>query len=178
VIGDALFVDRVVNIIDEGIDVAVRIGHLPDSGFTAIRVGEVRHLVCGAPEYFSAHGTPLTPAELAAHRTVTSTGAWMEWRFMNVPPVAVRPRLFTNTVEGALQAAIRGWGITRVLSYQAAPALAEGRLKRVLAAYEEAPVPVHVIHAEGRRTTAKVRAFVDFAVENLRTNPMINEGRY
>jgi len=175
VTGDALFLDRVVNIVDEGIDVAVRIGHLPDSGFSAIRVGEVRHVVCGSPAYFKVHGVPQIPADLAAHRTMTSTGAWMAWRFSDAPNITVRPRLFTNTVEGALLSAEQGWGLTRVLSYQAAPALAAGRLQRVLADYEEPPIPVHVIHAEGRRASAKVRAFVDFAVEKLRANPMINQ---
>lgn len=175
VTGDALFLDRVVNIVDEGIDVAVRIGHLPDSGFSAIRVGEVRHVVCGSPAYFKAHGVPQKPADLATHRTMTSTGAWMAWRFADSPNITVQPRLFTNTVEGALLSAEQGWGLTRVLSYQAAPALAAGRLQRVLADYEEPPIPVHVIHAEGRRASAKVRTFVDFAVEKLRANPMINQ---
>ena len=86
----------------------------------------------------------------------------------------ITPRLFINTNDGAIQAAAQGWGLTRVLSYQIAPAVADGRLRTVLPDFEEAPLPIHVLHAEGRRAAAKVRAFVDFAVEKLRANPMIN----
>lgn len=171
VTGEVLFLDRVVNIIDEGIDVAVRIGHLPDSGFTAIKVGAVRHVVCGAPSYFEKHGRPQTPADLASHTVISTTGAWRfsDWH------AAIKPRLFSNTNDGAILAAAQGWGLARVLSYQVAHEVAEGRLERVLKVHEEAPFPVHVVHAEGRRVTAKVRAFVDFAVEKLRAHPMINQ---
>lgn len=170
VTGDALFLDRVVNIVDEGIDVAVRIGHLPDSGFSAVRVGAVRHVVCGAPDYFAKHGVPKTPEDLTGHRIISTTGAWpiSKWRS------GIRPRLLSNTNEGSIIAAAQGWGLTRVLSYQVAPAVAAGRLQIVLSDYEDPPLPVHVMHAQGRRAAAKVRAFVDFAVEKLRTNPMIN----
>jgi DNA-binding transcriptional LysR family regulator len=178
VTGRALLLDRIASIVEEDIDVAVRIGHLPDSGNTAVRVGEVRRVVCGAPAYFEKHGTPKIPRDLAAHKLVATTGAWAstEWRFGRDQKtgVTVHPRLFCNSNEAAISAAIAGWGITRVLSYQIGPAMAEGSLVSVLSDYEEEPLPIHVVHREGRQASAKVRAFVDFAVEKLRGNRMIN----
>ncbi len=171
-----LFVDRQVNIIEEGIDVAVRIGHLPDSGFTAIRVGTVRRVVCGAPAYFEKHGMPVTPADLRDHRIASSTSAWAspDWRFGQDQRVTVRPTLMCNTNEAVIRAAIDGWGLTRVLHYQVGPAIAEGRLQVVLAEYEEDPLPIHVLYPEGRHAPAKVRAFVDMAVARLRANRFLN----
>ena len=171
-----LFVDRQVNIIEEGIDVAVRIGHLPDSGFTAIRVGTVRRVVCGAPAYFEKHGIPRTPADLRHHRIATSTSAWAspDWRFGQDQRVTVRPALMCNTNEAVISAAIDGWGLTRVLHYQIGPALDAGRLQVVLSEFEEEPLPIHVLYPEGRHAPAKVRAFVDLAVARLRTNRLLN----
>ena len=171
-----LFVDRPVNIIDEGIDVAVRIGHLADSGLTAARVGSVRRVVCGAPSYLETHGVPVTPADLKNHRIAVSTGAWAspEWRFAHDERVTVHPALQSNTGEATIAAALAGWGLTRVLHYQIGPALLEDRLRIVLAEYEEPPLPIHVLYPEGRRAPAKVRTFVDLAVSRLRANPVLN----
>lgn len=178
VTGRSLFVDRVVNIIEEGIDVAVRIGHLPASGLSAIKVGTVRRVICGAPAYLERHGIPQTPADLAQHRIIVPTGAWTspEWQFGTAKKtsVTVRPRLQCNAIDAAIDAAEQGWGLTRVLSYQIGPALLDGRLQTVLTEHEEAPMPIHVVHAEGRHATAKVRAFVDLAVERLRGNRLLN----
>jgi DNA-binding transcriptional LysR family regulator len=172
-----LFVDRVTSLVEEGIDAAVRIGHLADSGLAATRVGSVRRVVCAAPAYLERHGIPRTPAELAEHGVVATTHSWgaLEWRFGGArrTAVTVRPRLVCNTNEAAISAAEAGWGLVRALSYQVAPALAAGRLQAVLSAYEEAPLPIHVVHPEGRHAAAKVRAFVDLAVERLRGNPLI-----
>ncbi|MGY2049951.1 LysR family transcriptional regulator [Methylobacterium sp. JK268] len=167
-----LFVDRPVNIVEEGIDVAIRIGHLPDSGFTAVKVGDVRRVVCGAPAYFEKHGVPTVPADLRHHRIAASTGAWpsSDWRFGRDERVSVHPALESNTNEAAIAAAVTGWGLTRVLHYQIGPALREGRLRIVLAEYEEPPLPIHVLHPEGRHAPAKVRTFVDLAVARLRAN--------
>jgi DNA-binding transcriptional LysR family regulator len=114
VTGRSLFVDRLVNIVEEGIDVAVRIGHLPDSGLSAVRVGSVRRVICGAPAYFDSHGMPRVPADLAQHRVIVPTGAWAspEWHFgpEGKTSVTVHPRLFSNTVEAAITAAEQGWG--------------------------------------------------------------------
>lgn len=171
-----LFIDRSVNIIDEGIDVAVRIGHLPDSGFTAIRVGRVRRVICGSPAYLDRHGAPQIPADLRDHRIAASTSAWAanDWRFHGDQRVSVRPTLQCNTNEAVISAALAGWGLTRVLHYQVGPALAAGQLRIVLAEHEEEPIPIHVLHPEGRHAPAKVRAFVDMAVERLRANPLLN----
>ena len=173
-----LFVDRVVSLLDEGVDVAVRIGNLANSGFSALRVGSVRRVVCGSPRYFERHGEPAVPADLAGHSVISATSAWAstEWRFCQDQKtiVHVHPRLYCNTNDAALKAAIDGFGITRVLSYQAAPALASGALRTVLADHEERPLPVHLFHPEGRRAPAKVRAFIDFAGERLRADRRIN----
>jgi DNA-binding transcriptional LysR family regulator len=174
-----LFLDRVVNIVEEGIDVAVRIGHLPDSGMAALRVGAVRRVVCGAPDYFARHGIPADPGELARHRIIAPTGATasLDWRFGPgaLRSVTVQPRLACNTNAAAIAAAAAGWGITRLLSYQVAGLVAEGRLQRVLADFEEEPLPIHVIHPEGRRAAARVRGFVDLAVERLRADPRLHQ---
>ncbi|MDM4769959.1 LysR family transcriptional regulator [Solimonas sp. SE-A11] len=170
------FVDRPVNMIEEGIDVAVRIGHLADSGFTAVQVGSVRRVICGAPEYFARHGIPRTPADLRDHRIAASTSAWSspEWRFAQDQRVTVHPALQTNSNEAAITAATAGWGLTRVLHYQIGPALLEGRLQIVLGDYEEPALPVHVLYPEGRHASAKVRAFVELAVSRLRANRLLN----
>jgi DNA-binding transcriptional LysR family regulator len=170
------FIDRPVNIVEEGIDVAVRIGHLPDSGFTAIKVGGVRRVICGSPAYFEHHGVPTTPADLRRHRIAASTSAWAspEWRFARDQRVTIDPALQCNTNEAAIETAIAGWGLTRVLNYQIGPALLDGRLQIVLGDYEEPPLPIHVLHPAGRHAPAKVRAFVDLAVSRLRLNRLLN----
>ena len=175
----ALFVDRVVNLLDEGLDVGIRIGQLPDSTLRAIRVGQVRRVVCAAPAYLASHGIPKTPADLAGHQiiaaTAISTGS--DWIFANGGEklrVKLNPRILVNTNDGALEAAKDGFGLTRLISYQVANELAAGQLKTVLSRYEDAPLPIHVIHREGRHRSAKVRSFVDFAVEKLRTDKALN----
>lgn len=179
VVGRALFLDRITNIIDEGIDVAIRIGHLTDSSYSAIRVGSVRRVICGAPDYFEDNGVPNAPGDLTGHRIIGVTSAWtsLDWHFGREGGLSVRvsPRLFCNTNEAAINAAISGWGLTRVLSYQVAPALADGKLRTVLSEFEEDPLPIHVVHPEGRRASAKVRAFVDLAVARLRANRLIDQ---
>jgi DNA-binding transcriptional LysR family regulator len=178
VTGRMVLLDRIANLVDEGIDVAVRIGHLPDSSLSAIRVGTVRRVVCGAPAYFTAHGMPERPADLARHTIIATTGssASPEWRFGGQAKagVALRPRLTCNSNEAAISAAISGWGLTRVLSYQIGPALADGRLRIILDSFEEEPLPIHIVHPEGRHASAKVRAFVDHATRRLRASRMID----
>lgn len=166
-----LFVDRPVNLVEEGIDVAIRIGHLPDSGYTAIRVGEVRRVVCGAPSYFASHGTPAVPADLRNHRVAASTGAWVspEWRFAGDHKVTVQTWLQSNTNEAVIATAIAGMAVARVPEYQIASALKDGRLVIVLADHEEPPLPIHVVYPAGRHAPAKVRAFVDLAAKRLST---------
>lgn len=175
----ALFVDRVVNFIDEGMDVGIRIGQLPDSSLRAIRVGQVRRVVVGSPAYLKKAGIPQTPEDLAAHRLVASSGLspTNDWTFQfsgSTVSVRVKPRITVNTNDGPLEAACRGYGLTRLLSYQVAPQLASGELQTVLSPYEGPNLPVHVIHREGRMGSAKVRSFVDMAVDRLRMSKAIN----
>lgn len=178
VTGRALFFDRVTNIVDEGIDVAIRIAQLPDSGLRAIGVGSVRRIVCATPAYFARHGVPAHPEELARHTVIAppSAGSSLDWRFGRHSETVVRvsPRLYCNSNEAAISATLEGWGLTRLLSYQVAPLLAEGRLQAVLTDHEPPRLPVHVVHSEGRNAAAKVRSFVDFAVAKLRAHPVIN----
>jgi DNA-binding transcriptional LysR family regulator len=171
----ALFVDRVVNLVDEGLDVGIRIGSLPDSSLRAIRIGQVRRVVCASPAYLKKYGTPKIPADIAQHPVIaaTSVSAGSEWTFAKGSEkigVRLTPRILVNTNDGALEAARSGFGLTRLISYQVANELAAGTLKTVLTDFEEASLPVHVIHREGRHGSAKVRSFVDLAVERLRAD--------
>lgn len=174
----ALFVDRITNMVDEGIDVGIRIGDLADSSFSAIRVGAVRRVVCGAPTYFEKHGVPKHPSELAQHKIIVSTTSWasLDWRFGGVqtPTVRIQPRLSFSTYGAVIKATLQGWGLSRPLSYQIGQSLIDGDLQTILSEFEEEPLPVHVVHPEGRRASAKVRAFVDLAVDRLRANRSIN----
>eukprot|EP01037_Dinobryon_pediforme_P016185 gene16185-16361_t len=175
VMPEALFVDRLVNLVEEGIDVAVRIGPLPDSSLTAVRVGTVRRVVCGTPGYFAAHGRPMHPTELTRHRVVlgANTGGASHWRFREgagSADVTVMPVATYNSAEPAIDAAMAGWALTRVLSYQVGPQIEAGALETVLDAFEPEPWPIHVVHPQGRRASAKLRAFVDLAVSELRLN--------
>lgn len=171
-----LFLDRVVNVVEEGIDVAVRIGDLPDSSLQAVRVGRVRRVLVAAPSYLAAHGTPQHPDELAGHTIVSAAGVTpvSEWRFnVGTRPhfQRVQPRLRTTTNDSAIAAVVAGLGIARLLSYQVASHVGSGALRLLLEDCETAPLPVHVLHHEGRHVTQKVRSFVDLAVERLRGDP-------
>jgi DNA-binding transcriptional LysR family regulator len=174
-----LFLDRVVNVVEEGIDVAVRIGELPDSSLQATRVGRVRRVLVAAPAYLQAHGVPRRPEDLAGHTIAAASGVnpVSEWRFSDAgKPLLQRlqPRLRTTTNDSAVAAAVAGLGITRLLSYQVAALVAAGQLQVVLEDFETAPLPVHVVHHEGRRATQKVRSFIDLAVETLRADPALH----
>ncbi len=169
---DVVMLDRVVNMVEEGFDVAVRIGPLPSSGLTAVRVGSVRRVVCGAPEYFERHGMPQSPADLAAHKVISAApvSPATEWRFGQDQSEVVRlkPRLRLSSIAATISAVRAGWGLSRVLSYQVGPQLQDGTLQSILEAYEPAPLPIHLVHVEGRRAPAKVRTFIDFAKTRLR----------
>ena len=168
-----LFLDRVVHMLDEGVDVAVRIGELPDSSLQAVRVGQVRRVLCASPAYLAGHGTPQRPEDLEAHTLVRSGGlasehGWTMRQDGRLRVVKLQPRMFTTTNDSALAAAESGFGVTRLLSYQVAQAVRQGRLRIVLAEHEPPPLPVHVVHREGRHATQRVRAFLDLAIERLR----------
>lgn len=175
----ALFVDRIVNLMDEGLDVAIRIGNLPDSSLIAIRAGSVRLVLFAAPAYLKEHGLPRHPEDLSDHRLIKSLAinTSMEWSFHeNGKPLSIhiQPRLRMNTNDAVIELVARGWGISRLLSYQIAPQLAEGRVQTILTEFEPSPIPIHVVHQEGRMVSSKVRAFVDFMVDRLRADPAIN----
>ena len=177
-----LFIDRVVHLLEEGFDVALRIARLPDSNFTAMPVGSVRRVVVASPAYLAQHGTPQVPADLPAHRAIgfgAPNGGPVRWTFC--PPGSTdlldgaQPRigLMVNAVDVGIDAAVAGHGLVRVLSYQVGEYLADGRLVRVLADHEPPPVPVQLVYPEGRHAAAKVRAFVDFAARRLRNEPAL-----
>lgn len=175
----ALFLDRVANLIEEGLDVGVRIGELPDSSLRAIRVGQVRRLLCASPDYLRRQGLPKTPAELIRHDIISALGIspTTEWKFgdgRKAQSVRIKPRLTVTTNDAAIEAAVQGFGITRLLSYQVAPHLACGQLKIVLGEYGQSSLPVHVLHREGRYASPKVRTFVDLVVARLRENTALN----
>jgi DNA-binding transcriptional LysR family regulator len=171
----AFFVDRLVHLLDEGFDIAVRIAHLPDSGLTAVSVGSMRRVIVASPAYLARRGEPAGPADLSRHDAIgfaLEGAAPAAWNFAAATP-RPRMRFVTNASEVAVAAALRGDGLARALLYQVADAVADGRLRIVLAAYEPAPLPVHVVHVAGRKAPAKVRAFVDFAVERLRAQAVL-----
>jgi DNA-binding transcriptional LysR family regulator len=174
-----VLVDRNINFIDEGVDVGIRIGELPSSTLQAILVGRVRRVVCAAPAYLQRHGLPRTLDDLQRHTLIQTTGVntLPEWRFMEQGeprPLRIAPRLATSTNDSAISAAVAGLGLARVLSYQVASELHDGRLRVVLAEYEPPPVPIHVIHREGRHAMRKVRAFLDLAIDRLRADQSLN----
>lgn len=170
----AIFVDRVLNMLEEGVDVAIRIGELCDSTYKALKVGTVRKVLCASPEYLAKYKIPQTPYQLAHHQIIVATnlGPKVEWRFMDSDKheiaVRVKPRLTVTSNDAAIEAAVSGLGITRLLSYQIAPELVSGKLKIVLSEYEHAPLPVHIVHREGRLASTKIRAFIDLMVKQLR----------
>lgn len=171
VAGDLRLSDRMVNLVEEGIDIAVRIGHLPDSSLVARAVGDMRRMVVASPDYLAAHGEPHHPSEIAAHRVVHfgALSAAPDWRFVEdgrEVRVACAPRFTTNSADAAIYHAEQGGGLTRVLAYQAAEGLASGRLKAVLVDYEIAPLPIHLVYPTSRLLSAKVRAFVDLVLHD------------
>ena len=164
--------DRYLDLIDEALDVAIRIGALSDSSLLVRRVGEVRRVVVASPDYLARRGTPAKPAELTGHDTIFSTSTWgpLEWRFGSggrTTVVRLAPRLLVNDVEARLAAAKAGQGIVRVLSYQVTEELARGRLVRLLRAFEPPPLPVHLVAASRAHMPPKIRAFLDLAAEQL-----------
>lgn len=177
--------DRNARLIDDHIDMAVRIGALPESSMMATRVGQVRRVVCGSSDYFAAHGTPREPSDLSALTCVTfgvfdSNDAWT----FPLPgsdaqrAIPIRSRLSVNTAEAAIDAAIIGIGVARVLSYQAARALADKQLEIVLADAEPEPLPVSLVHPAQSLMPQKLRVFLDFLAPRLRTRlQSLPEGR-
>jgi DNA-binding transcriptional LysR family regulator len=165
--------DRMVGLLEDHVDLALRIGELEDSRLIATRCGSTRRVVCGSPEYFSQHGTPKHPTDLASHaavifETVTSSNAWVFAADRSDIAVSMRRQLIVNTSEAAIDAAIAGVGVTRVLSYQVEHAIKVGTLVAVLKRFEPNSLPISLVHDNQRRVPLKVRAFLDFAAPRLR----------
>ena len=175
---NALLVDRIVNVVEEGVDVAVRIGELPDSNYHAIRVGEVRRVICASPQFLAHYGRPEHPQNLAQAPIIatSSIGQQRSWPFLadgEALSVRPEPRLVVTANQAAISAACLGLGFTRVLSYQVAGKVAAGELEIILADFEVPPLPIHVVYQGGRNAPARVRSFVDFAVKALREHPAL-----
>jgi DNA-binding transcriptional LysR family regulator len=173
---EAVYLDRLVNVVEEGFDIAVRIGPLADSSLMATRVGAVKRVVCGCRSYFDKAGLPQKPGDLKDHRIIHSSAVapTNDWRFKDGEVVTVTPRLRFQAVTPAIEAAKTGWGLTRVLSYQIGPDLGSGDLMTILSGYEPEELPIHIVHPEGRSASAKVRAFVDLARKHIRGNKFLN----
>jgi len=177
-----VFVDRVTNLLEEGIDVGIRIGELPDSSMRAIPVGHVRRMIVAAPAYLAQHGAPRTPQDLERHTLVASSGSSVppDWRFQDGgKPLSLRvkPRLAVNSNDAAIEAVRRGFGVARLLSYQAAAQLEAGELVEVLEAYATPAIPIHIIHRDSRQGSTRIRSFVDLMAERLRTDPKLQAVR-
>ncbi|EKF18162.1 LysR family transcriptional regulator [Nitratireductor pacificus] len=174
VTASVLLLDRVVNLIEEGIDVAVRIGHLPDSNLIAKRIGSVRRMLVASPDYLARRGMPETPADLRFHAILAFTGLMpnREWRFQNGQKpgsVALRPTFEINDAVAAIQAAEMGNGITIALSYMVSDQIRAGKLVPVLDPFTPSAVPVHLVYPHARLVAPKTRAFIDHAAPRLRS---------
>lgn len=174
---DLVLLDRVTNMVDEGFDLALRIGQMRDSTLKAVGLGSVRLVVIGSPDYLREKGVPQTPQDLKSHEIVAVTSAFssVEWRFGRVDKTIVRvqPRFRCNTNAAAIGVATSGWGLTRVLSYQVADEVNKGRLRLVLEEFEEDRLPVQLVYGGTRATSSKVRAFMDLAKKRLRAMPAL-----
>jgi len=167
---ELLLLDRVVDLVEEGIDAAIRIGELPDSSLVATRVGQTRRTVCAAPQLLETTGVPNSPSELARLPTVSATGlaGSNEWRFAREKRLTVKPALRTNQIDVALDACLRGLGFAQLFCYQVEAHLRGKRLVRVLEGFEPLPAPIQIVYPQARHLSANVRAFVDFASKRLR----------
>jgi DNA-binding transcriptional LysR family regulator len=170
VTGELRLSDRMINLVEEGVDLAVRIGHLADSSLVARHVGEMRRIVVASNAYLKEHGEPKTPEATHSHQTI-QFGAMAvppDWRFVrdgHEVRITVVPRFVTNSADAAIQYAEQGGGLTRVLAYQAANAIKDGRLRIVLAKFEPPALPIHIVYPTSRLLSAKVRTFIDLVIE-------------
>ncbi len=168
--GELRLSDRMINLVEDGVDLAVRIGHLADSSLVARHVGEMRRIVVASPGYLKRHGEPSTPPAIASHQTIQfgATAAQPDWHFVEngrEVRVACTPRFTTDSADAAIQYAEQGGGLTRVLAYQAADAIKGGRLRIVLQKFEQPPLPIHIVYPTSRLLSAKVRTFIDLVTE-------------
>jgi len=175
----AVFLDRVVNLLEEGLDVGVRIGELPDSSMRALRVGTVRMVMVASPGYLEHNGRPGVPGDLLRHSIIASSAGsnFINWRFESATgnqTLRIKPRLTVTNNDAAIEATREGFGITRLLSYQVAPHIAEGELQPILEEYEPAPLPIHIVHREDRYASSRVRSLIDLIAERLGADKFLN----
>lgn len=168
--GELRLEDRIVNLVEDGIDLGVRIGELADSTLVARQLGWMRRIVVASPAYLKARGEPKRPEEIRLHDTIQfgATSALADWRFVDGTKeirVTFAPRLLTNSADAAVQYAALGGGLTRLLAYQAADAVKRGRLRTVLERFELPRMPINIVYPTSRLLSAKVRAFIDLAIE-------------
>jgi DNA-binding transcriptional LysR family regulator len=168
--GELRLADRMINLVEDGVDLAVRIGHLADSSLVARHVGEMRRIVVASSGYLGDRGEPAVPRAIASHDTIQfgAVTAPPDWRFVedgSDVSVACAPRFITNSADAAIQYAEQGGGLTRVLAYQAAAAIKAGRLRIVLEKFEPPPLPIHLVYPTSRLLSAKVRTFIDLVIE-------------
>jgi DNA-binding transcriptional LysR family regulator len=184
----ALLLDRIANLVEEGIDLAVRIGPLPDSNLVAKKIGTVRRILVASPDYLARRGVPQTPADLRLHSMIAFTGLMpnREWRFLDGKrgnSISFVPRLEINDAVASIAAAEMGDGITVALSYMVAEQIRDGRLAPVLDKFTPPPVPVNLVYPQSRLISSKLRAFIDFAAPRLRATldslnlPATNDNR-
>jgi DNA-binding transcriptional LysR family regulator len=168
--GELRLEDRMINLVEDGIDLAVRIGHLADSTLVARHVGEMRRIVVASPSYLKARGEPKTPEAIASHDTIqfgTAVGV-ADWRFLEAGKevrITYAPRFSSNSSDAAIQYAAEGGGLTRVMAYQAAEALKAGKLRIVLEKFELPALPIHIVYPTSRLLSAKVRTFIDLVTD-------------
>ena len=167
--------DHVIDLVENHIDVAVRIGHLPDSGLVAARIGDIHWVICASPAYLAKRGAPVTPDDLDAHDCIGFEGlqmarTWPFGRGAEVKTVSIRPRFAANTADAVIEAAIAGVGVARLTSYQAARAIRDGKLISLLRGYAPQSIPVHLVHTAPPLLPLKMRAFLDFAGPRLKAD--------
>jgi DNA-binding transcriptional LysR family regulator len=175
----AVLLDRIVNMLEEGLDVGIRIGELPDSSLRALRVGSIRVVLCASPDYLQHQALPQKPEDLSAHSIIASSAGnrAINWRFESPKgnhTLRLQPRLTVTTNDAAIEAAVQNFGITRLLSYQVAEQVERGELKIILHEYEPPARPIYIVHREGRYASARIRAFVDLMAKRLRSDQALN----
>ena len=175
----AMFLDRPVSLLEEGLDVGVRIGELPDSSMCALRVGTVHHVLVAAPDYLAEHPAPQTLKDLHEHTLIASTagGFGSSWYFEDASgghQLKIQPRLAVTSNDAAVSAATAGFGIARLLSYQVAAAIDTGALRVLMRQHAPPAYPIHILHREGRHASTRVRAFIDLLADRLRSDKTLN----
>jgi DNA-binding transcriptional LysR family regulator len=180
---ELLLIDRAVNLVEEDIHLAIRVGRLPDSALVARKLGEVRMIVCAAPSYIERRGAPCSPDELRQHDCLVFSDqpGPVDWRFKSAGTrhsARITGRLWANALDVLTAAAIDGAGIVRTPSWQVAEDIQSGRLRRILQDYETTPAPVNVLFERARRTSPSVRAFLDYLVEATETSNLVGMSRF